>query len=103
MDKFGHHIQTKINKQMRLSNLLEFLDQSTKEENEEINLKFKRLTGITVPLKANDAVNKEYVDKQSEIYASKQEFRDLNETIKLEFQKYIDQFEKNALAKITKK
>lgn len=98
MDKFGHHIY----KRLRLSDFLESIDKPltlVKEENGEIDLQSKRLTGIIIPLKANDAVNKEYVDKQSESYASKQEVHDLFNTIKTDIQNCIQQFKQDFCTK----
>lgn len=92
MDKFGHH----INKRLRITDFLETSDKAFILE--EIDVQSKRLTGVLIPLKANDAVNKEYVDKQFESFASKQEVYDLLSTLKLDTQKYIHQFMKKTSA-----
>lgn len=89
MDKFGHH----INKPLRLSDFLETSDNLLIPG--VIDDQLKRLSGVLTPLKANDAVNKEYVDKQFESFASKQEVTELLDTLKLEIQKYIQQLRKN--------
>lgn len=83
MDKFGHH----IHKRLRLPDFLENFDKVLmRTETGEFDLQNTRLTGITIPLKNTDAVNKEYVDSQSQLFVKKQEvdiiFNDLKADVK---------------------
>lgn len=71
-----------------MSNFKEIFNKTMINDNEEINLKNTRLTGIAVPLKAHDVVSKEYVDKH---FASIQHVHDMCITIKTELMKDIDQ------------
>lgn len=51
---------------MRLSELINFNDNALlKSESGDFDLKSSRLTGIKTPLEADDAVNKDYVDRMS--------------------------------------
>ena len=60
VDKFGHY----IHKRMRLSELFEFNEKALlKSETGDFDLKTSRLRGIISPVEADDAVNKEYVDR----------------------------------------
>lgn len=87
MDKFGHHI---IKKNMIVSDIIDILDKGIINGNEEINLQSKKLTGIATPVKANDAVNKDYVDKQYELFASKHQVLEMCNAIKSEFIKKLN-------------
>lgn len=60
VDKFGHY----IHKRMRLTDLFEFNENALlKTENGDFDLKTLRLRGIRSPVEADDAVNKDYVDR----------------------------------------
>lgn len=93
MDKFGHF----IHKRLRLPESFEIFEQALHKG--EIDFLSARLTGVASPLQANDAVNKEYVDKQSESFASKKEVRDIKNSMKSEIKKNIQQFIEDYRAK----
>lgn len=93
MDKFGHY----IHKRLRLPESFEIFEKALHKG--EIDFLSARLTGVASPLKANDAVTKEYVDKQSESFASKEEVRDLVNAIKSDIKKYIQQQKEDYRAK----
>lgn len=60
VDKFGHY----IHKRMRLSELLELNDNALlKSDSGDFDLKTVRLKGIRSPIEADDAANKDYVDR----------------------------------------
>lgn len=60
VDKFGHY----IHKRMRLSELLDFNDNALlKSDSGDFDLKTVRLKGIRSPIEADDAANKDYVDR----------------------------------------
>lgn len=62
VDKFGHH----IHKRMRLSELFEINENTLlKSKNGDFDLKTSRLRGIKNPVEADDAVNKDYVDRMT--------------------------------------
>lgn len=104
MDKFGHH----INKRLRLSEFFEIFDKALMQtENDELVSQSTRLTGVTSPSRENDAVNKEYVDKQSVPFVKKDEVHSILKAIKLDIEKYNphlkeDYFKKVELEKIIK-
>lgn len=61
MDKFGHH----INKRLNLQDFFENFDKILKRtETGAYDLQSARLTGVTTPLQSSDAGNKDYVDSQ---------------------------------------
>lgn len=87
MDKFGHH----IHKRLRVPDFLENFDKVLmRTETGEIDLQNTRLTGIVIPLKNTDAVNKEYVDRQAELYLKKQEVDTLINTLKADVKNSIE-------------
>lgn len=97
MDKFGHH----IHKRLRLPEFFEIFDKALmKTENEEFDLQSTRLTGVISPLRANDAANKEYVDKQSELFANKQEVYNTLNALKSDIEKYIQNFKEDYYTKV---
>lgn len=59
IDKFGHH----VHKRLRRSEIFDNDNVLSKSENGEFNLRLVRLRGIKSPSSADDAANKEYVDR----------------------------------------
>lgn len=87
MDKFGHH----IHKRLRLPDFIENFDKILmKTESGEFDLHNTRLTGITIPLKNSDAVNKEYVDRQNELYIKKEEIATIVNNLRTVLKEYVD-------------
>lgn len=87
MDKFGHH----IHKQLRSLDFLDFYSRILlKTDKGDFDLHSTKLTGITSPLNAEDAVNKDYVDKIVQSFVNKQDVHIALELMKKEITSTVD-------------
>lgn len=97
MDKFGHY----KNKRFSLPESFETFNKAFIKG--EIDIQSNRLTGVTSPLKANDAANKEYVDMRFESFTSKEEVHDIINTVKSDLKTYIKLFMEDYCTKLISK
>jgi hypothetical protein len=90
IDKFGHH----VHKRLRLMTVSD--KALLRSENGDYDLQFSRLKGVTKPLTADDAVNKQYVDQSftnfydkkdlGQIFYAKKDLDQILNTIKVQIQ-----------------
>lgn len=78
IDKFGHH----VHKRLRLVTVSD--KALLRSENGDYDLQFSRLKGVTKPLTADDAVNKQYVDQSFTNFYDKKELDQILNTIKVQ-------------------
>lgn len=93
IDKFGHH----VHKRLRVHEPIDILNKALlKTETGEFNLHSVRLNGIKLPISADDAVNKEYVDNVCNNYYSKRdvqsELKKLRTEVLLTVKSYMEKY-----------
>lgn len=96
MDKFGNHINKKLNLQLFYDNFSNIL---LRNKTGEFDLQHSRITGVKTPLRDTDAVNKEYVDRKCESYLNNQN-EILIDTLKLDIEKHIQNFKELFYTKV---
>lgn len=72
IDKFGHH----VHKRMRVSDPVELIPLNKvlfRNESGDYDLKSSRLKGLKLAVSADEAVNKEYVDQNNNLYCRKED------------------------------
>jgi hypothetical protein len=78
IDKFGHHVHKRLR-------LITVSDKALlRSENGDYDLQFSKLKGVTNPLTADDAVNKQYVDESLNDFYNKKELDQILNTINVQ-------------------